>query len=482
MEERFDGGWGYTRRVGPANIATKYFKNFKDRVDWIAEDLRTMLLARVQQPRPVLEILLGHTFAPETISADAPEHTTMVRKRIMFYLEHLLLSRRDSELFRSKCDRDLCRVLPMPRFQSVLAVTATLVMDILMLTSVVNFAKSADTDTRTAWILTAVFALILDLVVMETAQLLLSHVLAPHCIASAVRRSVLLLARSAVCSASEVSSWSTWFESIQQPTIFDGIVIQFTRLPLTVQDALTYALSGGGFAVLVLLSAELSRVFLPLAMVPWVLLYIIGYMARKLVGAGRRNVFSLAAVQPLVESKEEAAAAAASSPPLPPPLPPARRKVKQHENDDIMHSILHERTIDLHHGRAVGDYSFRFEDYRKKHAARPSEDRPQTAEEKAPFPSSRFHDGEDISIILHVDNKDDDYAIGELDGSQVRSPDNLLVEFYHVREDEGMRSDNFAMQSQLFRPPKEDADSHSEDGRFEFDRYDSDSSVSGPFI
>ena len=499
VEKQRGSGPGSTLHAGSADSAKSYFRGFKDMIDWITGDLRTMLLVRVQQqPQPLLQLLLEDSAGPtKAASVAATERTTRIRKRVIFYLECLLLSKRDSQVFRSKCDRDLHRVLPLSRFHSGLVVATVLAMDVLMLTLVVDFAKSADMDTRAAWVLTAVFSLTLDWAVMETAQVLLTHVLVPHCIAAEIRRSVLLLARLAVSSAPEASSWGAWFESVRQPTLMDGVIVRFMRLPLAVQDSAAYALVGGGFATLVLLSAELFRLFPPLALAPWTALCIAGYMLRQLVGSGRRRGSTVAAVKPLIESSEEASSSAAfaSSPSS------SRRNVKKPESEVITDSILRDRSAGSHSGRAVVDYNFRFEDYRKKHAVAAGRSKSEEGgggigipgasieEQKASssLPVSRFHrDGgasrnHSQSIeYSSVEHKDDAYALvdNELDNDQVRSPDNLYVDFYHVREDD--ESENSAMQSQLYHPPKEDADSHSEDGRFGFDRYDSDSS--GNFI
>ena len=80
---------------------------------------------------------------------------------MIFYLEHFILSQRNSALFRAKCERDFHRVILLSKLLSVAVAAVQTVLSVLMLVYVVKFAQSASIDKSYAWMIGVLIGLLL---------------------------------------------------------------------------------------------------------------------------------------------------------------------------------------------------------------------------------------------------------------------------------------------------------------------------------
>ena len=444
-------------------------------MQWIASDIRELQRSRRSlNPAAIVDI--------------------QVRKRVIFYLEHLILSGRTSALFRAKCERDFHRVIPLSRSHSVLVTAVVAVVSVMMLVYVVKFAQSASVAAMYAWLSSFILALLLDIFMLETAVVFLSNVLCPHVISSDVRRKIHIVAKCSSSSSAyaavsgrqiddhkdseEKGDWQSFLviQGFQRHRLdddssvfsFDRLFVSFVRSsPILLQDALSYTLVGVAMGLTILSSVWLFHIFPILALAPWVCMYALGFLFHRInTGPNRLGDGNIALGKPVDGSVSPMEAGGAVAGECTANHFNRKRKEKgvNMTSSSIRDKIFTSKDV-LH--RPVGHYKFKYEDYKKKHNQLTGSMNSETAvgqPNQRPLISKSSLQLEGIPYFLSSDIYDDGGA------DEVRSPDNLIVDFSGFYEEEIPD-----WQSRLYREPMEGADPTMRDGVFIHDRYESDS-------
>ncbi len=98
------------------SLYNRFFHSDVIRVmDWIVSDIRELGQSR------------WHAIPATATAATAVD--IQVLKRVIFYLEHFILSQRNSALFRAKCERDFHRVILLSKLLRVAVAAVQTVLE-----------------------------------------------------------------------------------------------------------------------------------------------------------------------------------------------------------------------------------------------------------------------------------------------------------------------------------------------------------------
>ena len=363
------------------------------------------------------------------------------RKRLIFYLEKLLLQKRSGSIFRCKCERDYHRVIPLSRVLSFAIFAIILIANILMLVFIIYFGQSTDSDTAYAWTLCVVLALLMDSVVVETVHIFICHILIPQLANSEVRLNVARLVSEMDLTRRGNGGLNLLYNGNFETSRVDRLISNILGLPIWLQDSLSYIALGGTCGAFLLISMYLSRIFSLLSIIPWIGTLFIGYSLYQIFGRYYSYYYGEGRTEMELLSKVIG---------------------NEYSNDNVS-TVSHKKSIvefifpSSNVTNAVSSYKFRHADYIKKHG------RAEGLELSRPS-----------SKIVHHKRVDKHDSGEKKEVDAMMSLDNLYVDFCELDDDEQ------AWRHRLYRQPLSDG-CEDEDGYFEHDRYESDSSDEARF-
>ena len=258
------------------------------------------------------------------------------------------------------------------------------------------------------------------------------------------------------------------------PFTFDRLFVSFMRLPILLQDALSYTLIGVSMGLVLLSSVWLFNIFPILALGPLVSIYALGFLFHKMRGQSSSDDGNIA-LRKFVDGSVSPMEAGAVASEDASQLNRRRKGVKSGSSgssirDNIFTSngIVPSPIL-----RPVSHYKFKYEDYKKKHNKLVGSINYETAvgepnKHKRHLISKASFQVEEKSSFHSSDINDGDYNAG---ADEVRSPDNLIVDFSGIYEEEIIQD----WQSRLYREPMEGVYPVMRDGVFAYDHYESDS-------